>query len=139
MPPFANLDSSGEKVVGVCVSVGEEILLLKRNQLEGTIFSGHWSIVTGGVDLGENPFHAASRELREETEFETNGWNLKYLHSWDDDRFDFVFYLYEYILLKKVNPVIDYEHTDYKYIKKSELDSISPMDPILKKNLKSFI
>ena len=64
---------------------------------------------------------------------------MKYLYNWHDDRFDFVFYLYKHTLSEKINPVIDLEHTDYKYINKSNLDSISPMDSILKNNLKSFI
>ncbi|MFT6546462.1 MAG: 8-oxo-dGTP pyrophosphatase MutT (NUDIX family) [Bacteriovoracaceae bacterium] len=139
MPPFSNEALSGRKIVGVCTSINEEILLLKRNELEGVKFPGYWSVVTGDVEAGESPFHAASRELFEETGFETNSWNLKYLYNWYDDRFDFVFYLYKHTLSKKINPVIDFEHTDYKYIKKNELDSISPMDLILKKNLKSFI
>jgi len=139
MPPFANTSSSGRKIVGVCTSIEQEILLLKRNKLEGAKFPGYWSIVTGDVEAGENTFYAAARELREETGFEINGWNLKYLYNWYDDRFDFVFYLYKHTLSEKINPVIDFEHTNYKYIKKNELDSISPMDSILKKNLKSFI
>ena len=67
----------------VCVSVmrrtagGAQVLLLKRTEERG----GFWQIVTGRVEVGEEPAAAARRELAEETGSEQSVESLDYCHA----------------------------------------------------------
>ena len=124
-------------IVGVASIFKDEILLLKRVESTKEVevpFGGYWSIVVGSVEENEAPFKAAERELLEETEF-ASGHNLKYCYAWFDKRFNFRFNLYRHDLKEKLNPVIDFEHTDYKYMNINNLESVSPMDDVLRNNL----
>ena len=126
-------------VVGVVSTFKDKILLLKRYEGLNTTCRGHWSVVTGDVDDGESQFGAAKRELLEETLFECTNWNLIYRYCWFDERLNLKFYLYQHLLEDKLFPTIDFEHTDWKYVHKDNLDQIHPMDDLLRKNIKEYI
>jgi 8-oxo-dGTP diphosphatase len=50
--------------VGVIVTRGDKVLLLRRKYVHG---SGSWSTPGGHLDFGETPEECASREVQEET------------------------------------------------------------------------
>lgn len=50
--------------VGVIITRGEEVLLLRRRNVHG---SGYWSTPGGYLDFGESPEACALREVKEET------------------------------------------------------------------------
>ena len=50
--------------VGVIITQGERVLLLKRKNVHG---SGSWSTPGGHLDFGESPEECAIREAKEET------------------------------------------------------------------------
>jgi len=55
----------------VVINAEHKILLLKRSSKTGD--PGSWDFGGGGVDKGENPSDAASREAREETGLDVHG------------------------------------------------------------------
>lgn len=52
----------------VVVRRGDAVLILERSPARG----GYWNLVAGGVETGETPADAATRELTEETGLEVH-------------------------------------------------------------------
>ncbi|MEJ2237300.1 MAG: NUDIX domain-containing protein [Gemmatimonadales bacterium] len=60
--------------VGVIVTKGDRVLLLRRRNTHG---SGTWSTPGGHLDFGESPEDCAVREVKEETAVEIAGVEFK--------------------------------------------------------------
>lgn len=117
--------------VHVAVVKDNEIrhLALKRSELCKT-FPTMWQTITGTLELNENAFDAAKRELQEESGLITSNWfKLPFLGGFYDinrntvesvPTFAVVFDDFRDILLSD-------EHTAYNWLKNSELEEFFPI------------
>lgn len=80
----------------VVVQVDDE-LLLTQNWLG---FQKKWRLPGGGVHAGEEPIHAAQRELAEEVGLQTNEQNLKLLGEYTSG-FKYQYFLFSLVLPQK--------------------------------------
>jgi dATP pyrophosphohydrolase len=65
--------------VFIFVRRGEEFLLLRRSERQG----GYWHGVAGGIEGGESPAEAATRELAEETGLQRAPTDLERSYVYD--------------------------------------------------------
>lgn len=107
-----------KKKVQVVITCQDEVLLLKLSKKRG----GFWQNVTGSVDPGEEFETAATRELKEETEFDSKVFYLPLDFEFDDQ---FGFHVLEKIyycqIKTKKDPVLSKEHQDFKWVKLKDL------------------
>jgi len=92
-----------------------------------------WSLVSGGVELGEAPDETIKREIQEELGVQLDFENLNYL---DDTKHpNKTHYYYELFVKDEFEPVLNYENNDYMWVNMSELPKNT--HPMLKKYIKS--
>jgi mutator protein MutT len=98
-----------------------EVLLVKRSHAVET-FKGHWCFPGGGADEGETSEACAVRETREETSLKVNPSDLIYFYTVvkDSDK-DIDFYIAK---KWKGKVKIDWESSDYQWIKPSKLKDV---------------
>lgn len=102
-----------KKKVQVIILCGEDVLLLKLAENRG----GFWQNVTGGVDIGEDFFQAAQRELEEETGYKSY---LEYIPLDFEFVDQFGFQVIEKVFFTKVIDKeilkISHEHQEVKWM-----------------------
>jgi 8-oxo-dGTP pyrophosphatase MutT (NUDIX family) len=117
--------------VATCILMDEkgQILILKRSNKVGT-YKGFWSGVAGYVEKGEKPIDTAFKEIREETGLNNNDVELiktiepiEVTDFYEGKRYDWKIYPFLFKTGKKSKVQIDWEHTKYRWIKPSELES----------------
>lgn len=117
--------SNVSPVLTVFISVGEEILLLKRSDKVGT-YKGKWNTVAGYLDEVRPLQEKISEELHEELSLPPElilkislGKPYKYL----DIAISKTWLIHPVFVTLKAKPKIkiDWEHTEYAWIKPSEL------------------
>jgi len=100
----------------------KEVLLLKTNPSRG----GFWQPVTGGVEAEDETFlEAAQRELKEETGFEEDVWDLNYSFEFEAKRHGKQCMATESVFFTLVSnhaaPLLDEkEHADFKWVRIDE-------------------
>jgi len=92
-------------------------LLLKRSG--GKIYQGQWRMIGGKVENGETYWQAAQRELKEETNLKPKKfWTVPTVNHFYETSSDQIFIIPAFGA--EVNsdgmPVLDDEHTDFKWI-----------------------
>ncbi len=121
-------------VVSCFIKKNDKILILKRSEKVRS-YSGKWATVSGYVEKNEKPEETAFKEIREETG--TEGKLIrkgKIIHVKDNEGEWFVHpFLFE---IKSGNIRIDWEHTDYRWIKPEEIKNYDTV-PILKEALEN--
>jgi 8-oxo-dGTP diphosphatase len=121
---------TGREVVSCAVTCRDRFLLLKRSALVGS-FREKWASVSGYVEEGETPYAAALKELREEISAEEATLvragkpvvTRKEGTVWISHPFLFA--------LENDSITIDWEHTEYRWIKIDELrgyDTVPGLD-----------
>jgi len=104
-------------------------LALKRSK-SCKLYPGMWQIVTGSVEPDEHAYDAAIRELKEETGLESEVWyKLPYLGGFYDMKRNTVESVPAFAVLyqNKPNIIISDEHSEYKWIKNSEIENYMPI------------
>tara|TARA_Y100000034_G_C6713913_1_gene315475 strand:+ start:123 stop:545 length:423 start_codon:yes stop_codon:yes gene_type:complete len=115
----------GEKeYAGVLLQVQKEFLVCKRSPNAGK-YPNIWSIPSGHVDPGERPKPAAIRELWEETQIKIKDCTLLSIAR-DAGRKNGKggnMFIYHKVLKEKIEPVLDQEHTEWRYVTKNDIPS----------------
>ena len=103
------------------VNANLEFLLLKRS--ENDIYPGLWQMVTGSVEQGENAYHAALREINEETGFKPHRFwivpNVNSFYSHQDDSI-YLIPVFAALVQDGGEVTISGEHSEYKWVTKDE-------------------
>ena len=103
-------------VAAVCIYPNDDTVLLCKRA------SGKWSVPKGHIKLGEQPIDAAVRELLEETKIALSPENLTLLSEQDYKDKGSRVWIYRHDSNGNFyTPVLDKEHTDFKYFNIKEL------------------
>lgn len=117
--------------VHVAVAKDNEIwhLALRRSE-NCKLFPTMWQTVTGTLEVDENAFEAAKRELLEESGLVADKWyKLPYLGGFYDLRRDTVESVptFAVVLEDFIDIVISDEHSEFSWLKNSELENFFPI------------
>lgn len=118
--PIFRLLIKGTTRAYVVVQVGDE-LLLTQNWLG---FQNKWRLPGGGVHAGEEPIHAAQRELAEEVGLQTNEQNLKLLGEYTSG-FKYRYSLFHLVLPEK--PVLSIDEREILRVEFVPLPSLAAL------------
>lgn len=115
----------------IILNKNKEILFTERS-LDDDFLPGYWELPGGAIDYGETPQQGLLREVKEECGLEieiikpiaANSYFIK-----DIQRIEITF------LCKAVNPAevkLSHEHSDYRWLKITEINTIKVTDYIKK-------
>ena len=110
-----------------------KFLLLKRSK---HCTEAHtWSLLSGGVDEGENNLDALKREIKEEINVNLDNKEFNFINQYTDGKS--LFYFYHIIVEDEFECVLDtYENVEYKWC---EIDNLpSPLHKYLPSKLKTI-
>jgi 8-oxo-dGTP pyrophosphatase MutT (NUDIX family) len=115
------------KVVTCLLENKGEILILRRSEEVGT-YRELWGGVAGFVEEDEDPYKTAIKEIKEEVGVEENDLLLvrkedaiKFTDLYEDKMYDWIVYPFLFHIKEKDKIQLDWEHTEYRWIKPSEL------------------
>lgn len=117
-----NKNKLKKNAIAVIVNSDNKILLLKRAGSEEDWMPNKWALVGGGVEKGETPEKACSREIKEETGLEIN----KFIKSFQIQRnSDSVEYVFTCRFDDKSNDIqLNDEHTNYGWFDVNEIKTL---------------
>ena len=123
-------------VVSCFIKKDDRILILKRSRNVKT-YKGKWATVSGYVEKNEKPEQTALKEIREEIGVEAELIRKgKIVHVKDNEGEWFVHpFLFK---IKSGNIKIDWEHTEYRWIKLEEIKKYDTV-PMLKESLENVL
>jgi len=135
-------DSNEAPVVTIFVKYKNEILLLKRSDKVRT-YRGKWNTIAGYLDEVKPLKEKVWEELREEIGvIEKDILNIKYGGSYKlkDKKINKIWIVHPVLVELKNKPeiVLDWEHTEYKWIKPKDLnkyDTVASLGETLNKVL----
>jgi 8-oxo-dGTP pyrophosphatase MutT (NUDIX family) len=133
--PAKPVDQAGAKnhAAGtIFVEPEGHILLLLRSSKEGN-YAGHWGLPGGGVDAGETPESAATREAREEMGDQAPTGRKRLLDQRRTPN-NWIFHTFAQACDNRFVPVLNEEHTGYAWAKLGMLPS--PIHPSIEATLK---
>ncbi len=111
--------------VATCIIVNQndKILILHRSNKVKT-YKGLWGGVAGYVESNENPLDTAFKEIKEEVNIEKKDIRLekicepvKFTDIEENKKHDWRVHPFIFRLLKKSKIQIDWEHSEYRWIK----------------------
>lgn len=116
-----------------------KILILKRSSNVGT-YKGKWACVSGYIEEGETPLETAYKELSEEIGFGKDDVELiregEPVLAQDNE---VLWTIHPFLFAAKKNEIVlDWEHTEYKWILYEELKNYSTV-PKLNETILSMI
>jgi len=130
LPKFTDgrIDYSKSKmapVLSIFVKQGKDILLLKRSSKVGN-YKEKWSTVNGYLDEIKPIEEKVFEELEEEigiTKSMISSIDIKELFKFKDENLDKVWLIYPVIveLKEKTKIKLDFEHTDFKWVRKEDI------------------
>jgi 8-oxo-dGTP pyrophosphatase MutT (NUDIX family) len=104
-----------------------EILILKRSNKVKT-YRGLWGGVAGYVEENEEPYDTAIKEIKEEVGLKKGDISLVkqldpivFTDYYDKKRYDWKIFVFLFKIRKKSKIIIDWEHTEYRWIPPSEI------------------
>ncbi len=111
--------------VVIVVTDKNKILLIKRSKTDEWM-PLHWSFPGGHIEVGEPPYKAAKRELKEET-------NLDGKITYAGLRKTKTGKMYIYLCDEFKNDVeLNYEHCDHKWVEYKDIDDLEDKTPYVK-------
>jgi mutator protein MutT len=111
--------------VVIVVTDKSKILLIKRSNTDEWM-PNHWSFPGGHIEIGEPPYKAAKRELKEET-------NLDGKITYAGVRKTKTGKMYIYLCDEFKNDVkLNYEHSDHKWVEYKDIDDLEDKTPYVK-------
>jgi len=104
-----------------------EILILKRSEDVGT-YQEQWGGVAGFVEESEEPYETAIKEIKEEVGLDKEDLlsvkkesAVKFTDLYGDKLYDWVVYPFLFHIKERDKIKIDWEHTEFRWIKPSDL------------------
>jgi 8-oxo-dGTP diphosphatase len=132
-------------VTCIIIDENENILILKRSDKVKT-YKGCWSGISGYVEEGEKPVDTAFKEIFEETDFQRNDVELlkettpiEFADTYNGEKYNWKIYPFLFKARKKSKVQIDWEHTNYRWVRPSELgkyDTVPHLVDVVSKLLK---
>ena len=115
------------KVVTCLLENKGEILILRRSEDVGT-YRELWGGVAGFVEEGEEPYETALKEIKEEVgigkkeilSVKKEG-PVKFTDLYENKLYDWIVYPFLFHIKRRDMIQIDWEHTEFRWIKPSEL------------------
>lgn len=104
----------------VLINHHKSVLLLRRSDKAKN--AGRWDLPGGGVDKGEDPKDAASRELREETDIVSDRFVPVDTHYALEEEGDLVTIGFAGIIPDNAVVTLSWEHDMYEWVSHNELD-----------------
>jgi len=126
---YSNSDTA--PVITVFIKYKDRILLLKRSDKVRT-YQGKWNTVAGYLDEIKPIQEKIKEEIREELGIEENNISLIFIgepYEFKDEKINKTWIIYPAVVelkieLKKEPEIkLDWEHTEYKWIKPEEIES----------------
>lgn len=117
-----------------CVKTNR-IFLLQRNENGGKMH-GVWSVMSGGIEKGEQILDGLKREVIEELSINPNIIDYKFIGVENSPDNNIEFHYYEGFTNSEFIPKLDYENLDYGWF--SQDDIPSPLYPNMESKLKNI-
>lgn len=115
------------KVVTCLLENNGEILILRRSEEVGT-YRELWGGVAGFVEDDEDPRETAIKEIKEEAGIEKKDLLLvkkedaiKFTDLYEDKLYEWIVYPFLFHIKDRGKIQIDWEHTEFRWVKPSEL------------------
>lgn len=110
------------KVASSFIEHKGKILIMKRSKKVKT-YKGHWGVASGYIEEGETPLQTALKEIKEETSIDVgeviDGTPFEVVDEKIQVRWEI--YPFRVVLDSPPTPKIDWEHTEFKIIKPSDI------------------
>lgn len=109
-------------VLNVVVCFNDEILIVKRSQ-KVSAYKGLWNGISGFIDEPRSIEDFATQEVKEELSIIPNNIKVALPYEVDDRKIDRVWIVYPVLAMLKNKPaiILDWEHTDFAWIKPKHL------------------
>jgi 8-oxo-dGTP pyrophosphatase MutT (NUDIX family) len=117
-----------------------KILLLKRSNLVGT-YRGRWGGVAGYVEVLEDPYDTAIKEIFQEAgicldaiTLVKKGQPIEISDTYEGRRYEWIVYPFLFHVKDKALVRIDWEHEEYRWVVPSEvkkLDTVPGLDKVV--------
>ncbi len=119
-----------------------DTVLVLRRSTEVSTYMERWAGISGTIE-NEDPIDAAYREIFEETKLKKD--DVQLMSSGEvvtvrDDELSTIFYVHPFLfeLKKKKDLALNFEHTEYRWVDKTELDRLDTV-PKLKEALETCL
>ena len=103
----------------------EEILLLERGETK--TFQGHWQLPEGKMEEAEKPVEALRREMKEELDLEFDSFELETVTQNELEAKGMKYLAVRLVFSTKLKDgeiTLSHEHSDYRWVKVSEVDGM---------------
>jgi 8-oxo-dGTP pyrophosphatase MutT (NUDIX family) len=117
------------KVVTCLLLQNDKLLILKRSNKVRT-YKGLWGGVAGYIEEYENPYETALKEIKEETGldqtqviFLKQGEPVKITDIDEGNTYEWIIHPFIFKLKPKTKIHIDWEHTEYQWIKPQDIQT----------------
>jgi 8-oxo-dGTP pyrophosphatase MutT (NUDIX family) len=106
--------------VGVLIKceTTDKIFLMLRNDKIPT-----WSLVSGGLEIGEKPIECLKREIIEELSINPNSINYKKIGVEEIPDKNLIFHYYEGLTSEEFIPKLDHENLEWGWFDRNKLPS----------------
>ncbi len=130
-----------KRVVTCFLKRENKILILRRSENVGS-YRGKWGGISGFVEENEKPLDTALKEIREETGIPKDKVRLlKEGESFEvrDRQLGRIWIVYPFLFETETGEIVlDREHSDYRWIRPSELEKYETV-PQLSKSLRNVL